>query len=552
MTAARTLGAGRVRFAPAVVALWALAGCASTGGPSAADGAPDVAPPTVQPAAEGPTPTGGLTGADPGTLDPILDSPWVARGDAPREIRAWEDYFTGRGRAEFQLYLERMGRWDSLVVAHVEEAGLPPSLLYLPVIESGYSPTAVSHARAVGMWQFMAGTARGYGLTVTPLVDERRDPWMATPWALEFLTGLSASFGGSWHLALAGYNAGPGRVDRILRRYAPGVEPSDSLYWALRDRFPRETRAFVPKFIAAARIAGDPAAWGFTDYTPHAPLDFELVMVPDAMSLDVAARAAEVPQRSLEELNPHLLRGLTPAGQETHLRIPPGQGEVFLANYERIPPNERVSFVEHRVESGETFSHIARRYGVSVADVRAANPRIQPRRIQIGQRIVVPTAPSAREALRTQVADAGDDAAPPGSAEGGAGGGSATTEGDSGSGAVRPAPAQARGATTTLVHEVRSGESLWSVANQYGVTIAELREWNRIPEGALLYPGDDLVVHAAMPAEYVVRSGDTLSAIARRYGVSTRDLARANGLDAGGIIRPGDRLRLPGGGTGGG
>jgi membrane-bound lytic murein transglycosylase D len=475
---------------------------------------------------DGPVST--IPAAAPGDLDPILDSRWTDLGDAPREIDAWVDYWTGRGRAEFRLFLERMASWESLVDAELERQGLPISLRFLPVIESGYTPTAVSGASAVGMWQFMAPTARGFGMEVTRLVDERRDPWVATPMAIRFLGDLHRRFGGSWHLALAAYNAGPGRVEGVLRRHAAGVPPSDSLYWALRDRLPRETRGFVPKFIAAARIGSDPAGHGITGIEPHAVPAFDEVTVPDATSLDVVARLAGADQRAVEQLNPQLVRGLTPAGVTARIRVPAGSGSRFAAGYEMLPPAERVTFVEHRVANGETFTHVARRYGVRVADIRAANPRVDPRRVQIGQRLVVPTAPSARMALASQSGSTGPGA------------GEERAEGDDASVPVRPA-----GATRAVVHQVSDGESLWTIARRYGATVAEVRNWNRIGESDVIHPGDELVLQTAIGVEYVVRSGDTLSGIADRFGVGTSELARVNGLSLTEVIRPGDRVRIP-------
>ncbi len=496
---------------------------------------PEPAPPTVEsPPANGDgavmsdRPLTALPAPTPEELDPILDSRWVAEGEAPREIGAWMDYWTGRGRAEFRLFLERMGRWEPLVDGELERLGLPATLKFLPVIESGYTPTAVSGASAVGMWQFMAPTARGFGMEVTGLVDERRDPWVATPFALEFLADLHERYDGSWHLALAAYNSGPGRVDRVLRRYAPGAPPSDSLYWALRERLPRETRGFVPKFIAAARIGSDPTGHGLSGLEPHAPLAFDEVVVPDATSLDVVARLAEADQRTLEQLNPQLVRGLTPAGVPARIRVPAGSGLQFQAAYETLPPEERVTFVEHRVRSGETFGHVALLYGVRTADIQAANPRVDPRRVQIGQRLVVPTAPSARLALAQRVAEApsagrGDEAA----AE---------------SAPTTPRPA---GVTRAVVHTVTEGESLWTIARRYDATVSEVRAWNRIGSGDVIHPGDELVLQTALDVEYVVRTGDTLSGIADRFGVRTSELARVNGLSLTEVIRPGDRVRIP-------
>jgi membrane-bound lytic murein transglycosylase D len=272
---------------------------------------------------------------------------------------------------------------------------LPPSLRYLPLIESGYSPKAVSRASAVGLWQFMAPTAQGYGMWVGPLLDERRNPFKSTEAAGDYLLALREQFG-SWFLALAAYNSGPYRVQRVLDRYAPLTPRSDSLYWDIRRYLPRETRDFVPKFIAAAAVAQNPTAYGFAAPADTLNFDFDEVVVPDATTLDVVAEAARTPQLEIERLNPEVVRGITPPGRRTTLRVPVGRGAPFDENYARIPPSERVTFVEHRVARGETLSHIALRYGVPLRDLRAANPGLNPRRLQIGQRLTVPISPRAR------------------------------------------------------------------------------------------------------------------------------------------------------------
>jgi membrane-bound lytic murein transglycosylase D len=290
-----------------------------------------------------------------------------------------------------------MGSFGAMVDSALAGAGLPPSLRYLPFIESGYNPGAASRARAVGMWQFMAATAGGLGMEVSALLDERRDPRRSTQAAIAFLTDLHDEFG-SWFMALAAYNGGPNRMRRILARYAPGQPPSDSLFWTLRRHFPSETREFLPKFFGAAIVAADPEAHGH-EATPHAPFRYDEVSVPDATTLDVIARAAGVPQAEIERLNPQFVRGMTPRGRATAIRVPEGTGTAFADAYALIPPGERISFVEHRVVSGDTLSHIALRYGVRVTDIQAANPGIRPQALRIGALLTVPVARSARSTL---------------------------------------------------------------------------------------------------------------------------------------------------------
>jgi membrane-bound lytic murein transglycosylase D len=288
-----------------------------------------------------------------------------------------------------------MQSYEAVIDSAIEEAGLPPSLRFLPFIESGYNPGAASIARAVGMWQFMEGTARDMGMEVSRLLDERRDPLRSTEAAVVFLTDLRGSLG-SWFLALAAYNGGPGRVRRILQRRAPGVEPSDSLFWALRDEFPRETREFVPKLIGAVLVGGRPGAHGLELPTGVERFAYDPVTVPDATTLDVVAAAAGVSLDEIKGLNPHFVRGMTPPGRTSALRVPSGRGATFEHNYAAIPPGERVTYVEHRVTAGETLSHIAVRYGVLVADLQDANPGLRARYLRIGALLTVPVAPSVR------------------------------------------------------------------------------------------------------------------------------------------------------------
>jgi len=327
--------------------------------------------------------------------DEILASPLTRDPEFQARVAYWVDHWSTTAARWFPEYLERMTWFSPVVDSTLARKDLPPSLRYLPVIESGYSPRAVSRASAVGLWQFMAPTAQGFGMRVTPLLDERRNPFKSTEAATDFLQNLRDDFG-SWYLALAAYNSGPGRVQRIMNRYAPMVPGSDSLYWALRHRFPQETREFVPKLLAAVEVAGNPRMYGYEEPEGALGFRFEEVTVPDATTLDVVAQAAEVSQDEIERLNPEVVRGITPPGRQTLLRVPPGQARVFRRNYELIPPSERVTFVEHRVASGETLSHVAQRYGIPLRDLEAANPGLNPRLLQIGQQLTVPIAPSRR------------------------------------------------------------------------------------------------------------------------------------------------------------
>ena len=317
------------------------------------------------------------------TEAPTWDIP-ITVNDA---VERWLEYFQGDGRENFAIYLSRAGRYEPMMRAMFRDAGLPEDLVYISLIESGFSPRAYSRARAVGLWQFISSTGRLYGLKISYWVDERRDPLLATKAAVAHLKDLHDEFG-TWYLAAAAYNGGPTRVRRGVRRTG-----SDD-FWTLSKRryLRRETRNYVPKLIAAALIAKQPEHYGFVDIETAEPMAYDVVQVPDATSIDVIADAAGIPVPVLIELNPQILRGVTPPGQAYSLRVPPGSGHTFAINYAKVPPSERVTWVIHVVRRGDTLGEIAAAYGVSVSAVRAANKNVNPRRLQIGQRLVIPRA----------------------------------------------------------------------------------------------------------------------------------------------------------------
>lgn len=368
------------------------------GGPPAPP--PPVGPPAivlVRAALDGPTDGPLLVPpALEGVVDELLASPVLRDPGFRGEVEAWVDYWRETAAPWVPDYLARMGAFGQTVDSALAARGMPASLRYLPFIESGYNPSARSRAAAVGMWQLMAGTARDHGMEVTTLVDERRNPFKATETALDYLDALHDGFG-SWFLALAAYNGGPTRARRILSRRAPLARPTDSLFWALRAEFPRETREFVPKLVAAIIVGGSPGLHGY-DARPAARFAFDEASVPDATTLDVVARAAGASEAEIVRLNPELVRGITPPGRRYTVRVPEGSGASFEARYALIPPRERVSFVEHTVAPGETLSHIARRYRISVSDLRAANPDVRPRYLRVGARLTVPIVTGARGA----------------------------------------------------------------------------------------------------------------------------------------------------------
>ncbi len=374
--------------------LLAVSGCRATGGTSAAYVAslpsdlaslapkPERAPVDLLEATS-------LPDVDVASVDEILYSATSVDPVLREAAGSWQNEWRTSEAQSFQRYLERMERYELVVDAHIEARALPRSLRYLPLIESGYSTGAVSRVGATGLWQLMGPTARELGLTVNSIVDDRRDPVASTVAALEYLERLHEEFG-SWLLALAAYNGGPGRVRRALTRSDAGATlTGDELFLEIRGRLPLETREFIPRFLAAAALAEDPGAHGFSPGESD-PLSFDEVTVSDATSLDVVAKAAEVPEETIRLLNPQFVRGYTPRGERRTIRVPVGTVNRFTRNFAAIPPEERLSFMEHVVASGETFGHIAGQYGVPVSEVVDTNRHLDPRRLQIGMIVVVP------------------------------------------------------------------------------------------------------------------------------------------------------------------
>ncbi len=397
-----------------------------------------------------------MFGADPLGLSerPVNAARYAIPLEMNEHVQRWIDYFTeGDGRVRFELYLERAGRYEAMIRERARAAELPEDLLYLALIESGMNPNAYSRARAVGLWQFIASTGRAYGLDVDYWLDERRDPFLATDAAIAHLGDLHERFG-SWYLAAAAYNAGAGRVSRGIRR----VGSED--FWDLADArvLRRETRNYVPKLLAAATIARNLERYGFGDVQPMPALEFDVVQVPDATSFDVLAEAAGTTEELIEELNPQFVRNVTPPARTVEVRVPVGTAARFTTAYAEIPPDQRVTWIEHRVTRGQTLGAIARRYGTSVASIRAANNYVNPRRLQIGQRLVIPR-----------------------------------SRGTGSAGSVGGASARAVLAEGPVTVTVRRGDTLWAIARRYGTSTGELMAANGL-SSAVIHPGDRITV----------------------------------------------------------
>lgn len=370
-------------------------------------------------------------------------------------------HFQAMSPSRLAVVLERGARYEPMIRERLAAEGLPGDLFYLAMIESGWSSEAVSRAYAVGMWQFMRGTGRGYGLRVDSWVDERRDPVKATDAAARHLRDLRERFG-SLYLAAAAYNAGAGTVSRGLGKLEPAEEleeaeeAGDAAFFRLAESklLRHETRDYVPKLIAAAIIAKQPARYGIAT-APVQPFAYDSMLVTDATGLDVVARLAGVSLGEIQDLNPQYLRLATPPGTESVVRLPAGTGSSTAAAYEQLPSDERIRYLSHVLRRGERLTTVAAHYRVPIADLRAANPKAGSRP-RAGTRLVVP-AVAIPSAIAIRAA-----------------------------GERRPHHSSAR------THKVRRGETLTGIARRYRVSLASLKRVNAIRNEHALMAGTRL------------------------------------------------------------
>lgn len=248
-------------------------------------------------------------------------------------VERWVNRFLHQDRKGFEEYLVREGLYGGMIRNKLRSRNMPEQLLYLAMIESGFSPAATSPVSASGVWQFMGATARAYGLVVDGWIDERRDPIRATDAALDYLEELHGEFG-SWYLAAAAYNAGPARVRQAMRQSGVNAGSDEEVYWTIIDRLPRETREYVPKILAAALLAEQPEHFGF-DVEPSLPYLFDRVLIPGGVPLAVIASSLELPGSLIREMNPHLIRGATPPGRSVLVRVPVGEANRVVASLSR-------------------------------------------------------------------------------------------------------------------------------------------------------------------------------------------------------------------------
>ena len=455
-------------------------------------------------------------------------------------------------------WLERADTYFPMIEQIFREEGIPDELKYLAMIESGLNPKARSWARAVGMWQFVAGTGRAYGLEINAWVDDRMDPEKSTRAAAKHLKDLYARYG-DWHIAMAGYNCSPRCIRRAINR-AKSDGHAVPTYWDMYRYLPRETRGYVPMYVATSFIISNPNAFDLKQVKPGPAYEYQLIPVQGMLSLREIADLAGTDLSTMRALNPSLRRStLPPSTGLFYLKIPVGSTDQFYAAYDALPESVKQPAGEYVVRRGDTLGEIGTRYGVSVSRLMQKNG-LRSTRIQIGQRLVVPlsdysqTLPEIVGATGTLVQYGRRSTRPIISIT------QRRTSTAAGSSKIVQANAPASGLSqsstsnvpngqTRTVYTVRRGDTLGKIADRFKVSVSQLQSWNNL-RGTRIISGARLSIYTDSGSAstsgqitYVVKSGDTLSKIATRHGVTVTNLRRWNGI-SGSRIRTGQRLNI--------
>ncbi|MBL7210740.1 MAG: LysM peptidoglycan-binding domain-containing protein [Desulfobacteraceae bacterium] len=420
------------------------------------------------------------------------------------------DLLKGRERKFFLNAYRRSGRYRPAIVKALKEAGLPEELSWLPLIESGFKVRALSRARALGMWQFIASTGYKYGLKRDRWIDERMDPVKSTAAAIDYLKELHQIFG-DWDTVLAAYNCGEGRVLRVIHNQK--INYLDH-FWDLYQKLPRETAFYVPKFLAVLHILENPEAYGFTLPPVDDAIQTDVVTTDKEVHVKTIAKELDVSYGLLKELNPALRRNSTP-NRPYAFQVPKGKGAMLVAKLDHIPlwRPPIPSYVTHRVRKGESLSVIARRYRTSVRAIVNLNGLRSSRFIKAGWKLKIPTG-------RRYVS--------------------------------RPKPPQKVAAMKTSGkpqdYVVGKGDSLWKIAKHFGTTAESIQSLNKL-KGTSLSAGKTLKIPAShRPTKkmktraYTILKGDSPYLIAKKHQMNLSEFLRLNNLTPRSTIFPGQIL----------
>jgi membrane-bound lytic murein transglycosylase D len=430
-----------------------------------------------------------------------------------------ESFTIGREREFFVEAYRRSGRYRAKIGAALLEAGLPADLAWLPLIESGFKVTALSPARALGLWQFIPSTGYRYGLNRDIYIDERLDPEKATRGAIEYLKELHGMFG-DWTTVLAAYNCGEHRVLRTIQ--SQNINYLDN-FWDLYERLPRETARYVPRFLATLHIVNSPQEYGLHDVLPDPPLEYEIVTIPRQLSLSNIVQSTGIDEDLLRLLNAELRQGVLPE-DGYDLKVPAGEKSQILAKLDDIPsyqaqPARRargVVMARHKVRKGETLEVLSKKFGTDAKTIMLANGMRRPGPLAAGTMLRIP--------LECQT-----ERLP-----------------------AMPAAKLPRAKQEPIEHVVRQGDSLYNLAKRYGTTTEEIQRLNRVTAQSLAIGQVLKITPAAASAKnevpkakttvYAVRNGDTVRSIAKRHNMALERLLALNQLNARSKLQPGQRL----------
>lgn len=485
----------------------------------------------------------------PMSFDPTMDANFDFPVLLNNQVQMYLDFFQNRFRDQFAVWLRRAAMYAPMMEEALAEAGLPRDLVYLAMIESGYNPFACSRSMAVGLWQFMEPTGLQYNLAIDPYIDERRDPEKSTQAAVAYLSDLYKEFG-DWHLAVAAYNAGPGKVRNGLNKYKVNT------FWDLaeHDYLALETKRYVPKLIATLIIAKNPQKFGFTDLQPYTLPQFDLLKAPPGLGLEAISLLTNTPKERIKQLNPELRQDKTPPNNTDYqIKVPLDTAALAVKNMPRLHASVNTSYKTHKIRKGDTLASICAKYDVNKTTLLKAN-NLRSATLANGQNLRIPFNIVSYQLLPENIAKT-----------------------------------RATVGSNVVMHKVKAGDTLSRIAKLYNVTPELLMNWNNIKKVSSLkvgtqlamYPDrqDALVTHTkpdsslaaksavlektpklALKADkrkthitevrnietfasYNVKNGDTLYTISQKINASTDEIKKWNNLKSDTIF-PGDVLKL--------